>query len=284
MNLRQAQRTLNYTRIAAMMLLLISLFSSVSIVARVLPHNLIGFFTAFVAGLIITPIIASPVEWFVHRYIYHRSFILLRRIYGVHLAHHHLYFPTWRYVTAGPARRIPILAKGVSVPQTSKWKNAVTYLAHFIFYITLGAAFICIPAWLISQSLPFLVGTMCGTVVISNLFITVHDAIHRPGSHSRMESQAWFGFLDEHHYIHHVDTGANVNFLLPSADWLFGTLRRDLTDEELAKHGTREAAKSQVIGIGEPANENFSATGKRGPVKQVLLPETIRETAGMSRT
>ena len=69
-----------------------------------------------------------------------------------------------------------------------------------------------------------------------------------------METQAWFRFLDEHHYIHHVDTEANVNFLLPLADWLFGTLRRTLTNEELLRHGSRQAAKSHVIGVGEPAN------------------------------
>lgn len=262
MNTKQVEHTLSHPRIAAMALLLISFFSSVSILARVSPHDFTGWAVAFFAGLIVTPVIASPIEWLVHRYIYHRSFGLLRRIYAVHLAHHHLYFPTWRYVTAGPARRIPILGPGVSVPQISKWKNAVTYVAHFIFYMTLGAALIWIPAWLVSQSVPFVFGAVSGTIVISNLFITVHDAIHRPGSHKVMESQAWFRFLDEHHYIHHVDTETNVNFLLPLADWLFGTLRRTLTDEELAKHGTREAAKSHLVGIGEPAIET-SMYGQR---------------------
>ena len=70
-----------------------------------------------------------------------------------------------------------------------------------------------------------------------------------------MESQGWFRFLDEHHYVHHVDTEANVNFLLPLADLLFGTLRLRLTSEELARHGTRAAAKSRVVGRGEPARE-----------------------------
>jgi sterol desaturase/sphingolipid hydroxylase (fatty acid hydroxylase superfamily) len=77
-----------------------------------------------------------------------------------------------------------------------------------------------------------------------------------------METQTWFCFLDEHHYIHHVDTEANVNFLLPLADWLFGTLRRTLTSEELTRHGSREAAKSFVRGVGEPAYET-SMYGQR---------------------
>jgi len=249
----QPQRSLSHSRIAVMTSLLILFFGTVSVFVRVLPHDVIGAIAAFLWGLIVTPIIASPIEWLVHRYIYHRSFSLIRRIHAVHVAHHHLYFPTWRYVTGGPARRIPILGEAVSVPQVSSWKNALTYQAHFAFYITLGAVLIWLPAWLLAQSVPFLLGAIIGTVIISNLFIIVHDAIHRPGSHRTMEMQAWFCFLDEHHYIHHVDTEANVNFLLPLADWLFGTRRRELTAEELARHGPREAAKSHVTGAGEPA-------------------------------
>jgi hypothetical protein len=161
-------------------------------------------------------------------------------------------------VTNGPARRIPILGKGVDAPQTTSLRNAATYLAHFIFYMVLGSTLIWMPAWLLSQSFPFLLGLIFGTIIISDLFITVHDAIHRPGSHRFLERQQWFRFLDEHHYIHHVDTEANVNFLLPLADWLFGTLRRELTAEELAKHGTRESAKSRLTGTGEPASRTFT--------------------------
>jgi sterol desaturase/sphingolipid hydroxylase (fatty acid hydroxylase superfamily) len=271
MKTRQVRRSLNHARIAAMSLLLISFYGAVLFLTRVLPENIFGTATAFVAGLIVTPIIASPLEWLVHRYIYHRSFGFLKRIYTVHAAHHHLYFPTWRYVTAGPARRIPILGKGVNAPQIQKWKNAVTFFAHFVFYMTIGAVFIWLPAWLISQNAPFLAGAIAGTLIISNLFITVHDAIHRPGSHRFMESQAWFRFLDEHHYIHHVDTEANVNFLLPLADWLFGTLRKTLTDEEIARHGTRETAKARVVGAGEPAIET-------GIYEQKIMPAAV-ETA-----
>src|SRR5690349_984252 len=213
MNIEEVRPCLNQTRIAAMTFLLFAFFSSISILARLSPHNVIGTIVGFVSGMIVTSVIASPIEWLVHRYVYHRSLSLLGRIYAVHLAHHHLYFPTWRYVTGGPPRRIPILGKGVCVTQTSKWKNATTYFAHFIFYMTLGATLIWIPAWFVSANIPFLMGVISGTIVLSNLFITVHDAIHRPGSHRIMENQSWFCFLDKHHSIHPVDTEANVNFL-----------------------------------------------------------------------
>ena len=249
------RRPLNAARVAAASALLLLTFAAVCVAAGRLPSDAAGASLAFAAGLLVTPFIASPFEWVVHRYVYHRAAWVLRRIHTVHVAHHHLYFPTWRYVTGGPARRIPVLGRGVSRPQGSAAGNAATYLAHFCFYLTIGAVVIWLPAWRLSQSLPFLLGTLAGTAVISNLFITVHDAIHRPGSHPFMESRGWFRFLDEHHYVHHVDTEANVNFLLPLADLLFGTLRRRLTAEELARHGTREAAKVRIVGTGEPARE-----------------------------
>jgi hypothetical protein len=251
------QRPPNVARVAAASALLLLLFAAVCVAAGLLPRGAAGAVLAFAAGLLVTPFVASPFEWLVHRYVYHRAAWVLRRIHTVHLAHHHLYFPVWRYVTGGPARRIPVLGRGVAVPQGSAWGNAATYLAHFCFYMTIGATVIWLPAWLLSHSIPFLAGTLAGTAVISNLFITVHDAIHRPGSHPLTESQGWFRFLDEHHYVHHVDTEANVNFLLPLADLLYGTLRRRLTEEELARHGTREAAKSRVVGAGEPARESW---------------------------
>ena len=253
MSTEQVHVVLRRGRIVAATALLVLLFAAVSMLVRTLANDPIGVATAFAAGLILTPIVASPIEWLVHRYIYHRRSAPLQRIYVVHLAHHHLFFPTWRYITGGPARRIPILAPHVDSPQVSGWKNALTYFAHFGFYMTLGAALLWLPMWLVSRSVPFLLGAILGTTIISNLFIIVHDSIHRPGSHRILEARSWFHFLDAHHYIHHVDTEANVNFLLPLTDWLFGTLRRTLTSEELFRHGSREAAKSRVVGMGEPA-------------------------------
>jgi sterol desaturase/sphingolipid hydroxylase (fatty acid hydroxylase superfamily) len=96
-------------------------------------------------------------------------------------------------------------------------------------------------------------GVLVASAIVSNLFIVVHDTIHRPGSHAIVESQPWFAFLDRHHYIHHVALGANLNFLLPLADAVFGTLRTQLTDAELAAHGPLELAKSRPAGQGERA-------------------------------
>lgn len=117
-----------------------------------------------------------------------------------------------------------------------------------------------------------MVGVIIASAEVSNLFITVHDAIHRPGSHRFIERQFWFRFLDQHHYVHHVDTEWNVNFLLPLSDWLFGTLRRELTAEEIAHHGTREEAKALPVGQGEPAHQNESPRFRRNAPKGMTHP------------
>ena len=54
-------------------------------------------------------------------------------------------------------------------------------------------------------------------------------------------------------------TLVNVNFLLPLADLMYGTLRRTLTAQETMQHGTREAAKARPVGLGEPAPRRSSS-------------------------
>lgn len=215
---------------------------------------------SFVAGIVVTPLAASPFEWLVHRHVYHRPRRYpLNRIYTIHQAHHFAYFPTWRYVTGGAPRRIRILGERIEASSTG-WVNGLTRSAHFAFYFVLGLLLICGPVYFLSRSVALLAGTLVGLVIISDLFIRVHDAIHRPAAHPLLQRQRWFQFLDEHHFVHHVDLDANVNFLLPLADLMYGTLRRSLTEPELEKHGTLHAAKVRAVGFGEPVNEQAESS------------------------
>ena len=119
--------------------------------------------------------------------------------------------------------------------------------------MSIGLVFIWTPAWLSTQNPIFLASIIVTSIIISDLFVRVHDAIHYPGRFRFVEIQPWFPFIDRHHFIHHVDMEANVNFLLPLADWCYGTLRTELTPAEIAKHGTLEQAKATLIGHSEPA-------------------------------
>jgi hypothetical protein len=224
--------------------------------ARRLPGDAPGTAGAVTLGAAATLVVCSVVEWLVHRHVYHRGRLrVLARIRDIHhRVHHHVYFPTWRYVTSGPPRRIP-LRGDPEAAATTPWANAVIGLVHSGFYLSLGSILVVTPLWLLSRRPAFLVGSVAATLIVSDLMVRVHDVIHRPGSHPWVERQPWFPFLDRHHFIHHVDTDANVNFLLPLSDLVAGTLRTALTAEEIRAHGTLAQAKGSAIGQGEPARE-----------------------------
>lgn len=253
---RNSHRSIHTIRFIIMSSILLAISAGIIALINILPNTIGGGIIAIIAGLIMTPLLASPLEWIVHRYVYHRIILpFLSPIYDIHhKGHHYFFFPTSRYVTSGPPRRLPIMQSDIKQIHTVGWKNALTRLAHFLFYMSIGFFMILIPAWLLTHHVSFLIGSIVSSIVISNLFVTVHDTIHRPGSHRLIEIQPWFKFLDNHHYIHHVDTEANVNFLLPLADWLYGTLRLTLTNKELAKHGPLEMAKTKIEGVGEPVH------------------------------
>lgn len=216
---------------------------------------------AVALGLLIVPLLASPLEWMVHRCVYHLPVLApLRPIHTVHTAHHVTYFPTWRYVTNGPPRRLAIRNAGAPAVHHSKWANARVRAAHFGWYMAIGAVAIWLPMWLLTANVAFLVGVVISSAVVSNLFIAVHDTIHRPGSHRIVEAQPWYPFLAQHHYVHHVDMGANLNFLLPLADWLYGTLRTELTPDEVRAHGTLRDAVAVRVGQGERARAALTGT------------------------
>lgn len=249
--------SLSTARMLSMTFLLTGTLGGITAFVRVLPHSPAGHAAAFFLGCLALLIAASPLEWLVHRYIYHRKWVpVTKRIYDIHhKGHHHIIFPTWRYTTNGPVRRHAILADSPAALYVSNWRNLSIKLSHFAFYMSIGVFAIWLPAWLLTGSTAFLMGLVAASIVVSDLFVRVHDAIHYPGRHPFIEAQPWYRFLEVHHYIHHVDTESNVNFLLPLADWLFGTMRRALTQEELARHGSLEEAKATPLGMSEPARE-----------------------------
>lgn len=246
-------RPANRARLTLVTLAMAAVALGVLLVVRWLPDGPAHGPLAVLLGVALIPFVASPIEWFVHRYVYHEPVVRpLAPIFTVHTAHHYAFFPTWRYVTSGPARRLSIRRRTPDV-HGSGFRNAGVRLAHFSWYMTLGVVVVWLPAWLVTHDVAFLVGLVVASAVVSNLFIVVHDTIHRPGSHRIVEAQPWFAFLDRHHYVHHVDLGANLNFLLPLADLLYGTLRTSLTADEVARHGPLEVAKTHRIGEGERA-------------------------------
>jgi hypothetical protein len=192
---------------------------------------------------------------------------LLGRIYRIHHhGHHHVFFPTWRYATNGLPRRHPVLGPDAPRLHPPGWRNALTKLSHAAFYMGVGAACVWLPAWLLTGRVAFLASLVAANALIADLIVRVHDAIHYPDSHRWLQGRGWFRFLDRHHFIHHVDAEANVNFLLPLADWLFGTLRRSLSEAERRRHGSPEEGRLRPAGASEPAREVARPHGSPRPV------------------
>lgn len=260
----KVRRKVSALRVGHGLLLISAAAAGLFVLARAQAPGVWGAAVGFAAGLVLMPLLASPVEWLVHRYVYHRALVPgLRAVYDIHhRVHHYVFFPTWRYVTSGPPRRIPVFARDHDRAEATAAGNAAIHLAHWTFYMLIAFTVIWVPALLLGGGPPLLVGVLLASVVVSELMISVHDSIHRPGSHPLIEATSWFRFLDRHHYIHHVDNEANVNFLLPLSDWLFGTLRRSLDEAELQKHGTWQTAKSRLVGEGEPAHAARSAAAR----------------------
>ncbi len=224
--------------------------AGIVLIVRALPEGIHSVFIVMVGGVVFTLILASILEWLVHRYLYHRKQLgALAQIYQIHHKGHHIkIFPTKRYTTHLKVRHHPFSEPDISTHYTGLWRNLSSEAAHFSFYMVIGLALICAPAWLLTQSQLFIASILVTLIIICDLFVSVHDAVHHPDQFRFLESQPWYPFIERHHYIHHVDMEANVNFLLPLADWCYGTLRTTMAATEIAKHGTLEKAKDSPVG------------------------------------
>jgi sterol desaturase/sphingolipid hydroxylase (fatty acid hydroxylase superfamily) len=199
--------------------------------------TLAGGALALITGIAAALLIYSSWEWSFHRYLYHRVLApQLKPIYITHhKEHHYQEFPPWRFTTDAPCGGASAQA------HPSVWQQVARRLTHSQVtipdrwvYLAVGSGGLAGAGWWLTHNFFFCAGIVGAGVVIFKLFGSVHGGIHRPGSHPVLEAQAWFRFLARHHYIHHVDPEANENFLLPLADWFFGTLRLAITEEEEA--------------------------------------------------
>jgi hypothetical protein len=201
---------------------------------------------ASVAGaFVVIVLLGSFYEWTVHRYLYHgRSSIpVAKHIYEIHTHGHHWHrFPPNHYVEGGEVERIPVFPPAPFEVAGSPFRRFMAWAWQFALYLVVGIVFAFLPIWVITHNLPFTIAAVLTGLVEFHLFIRVHDVMHYPAGRL-MERFAWFKFLDRHHYIHHVDNRANVNFLLPLCDWLFGTLRTELNETEKRYWPTFEEAK-----------------------------------------
>ncbi|MHC5112111.1 MAG: hypothetical protein ACYTHJ_19795 [Planctomycetota bacterium] len=201
---------------------------------------------ALMEALVFILVLGSLYEWIVHRYIYHgpSRFKLLNDIYLIHEKGHHWHrFPPTHYVEPGPVERIPVMPAAPMGVCRSAVRRFIAWLGQYLLYLTVAIPFAFAPAWLISHNGMFAIASIVFGLVVCYFFIRVHDVMHYPGLSPWMEKTAWFKFLDRHHYIHHIDNRANLNFLLPLFDWLAGTMRTRMSEQEQATWPSFETSK-----------------------------------------
>jgi hypothetical protein len=207
----------------------------------------VGPAVAIAAGVLFTVPLCSLGEWLVHGVLYHGTVPGLRFIRVIHHnGHHFALFPPQHYVHAGPQEfmvfRRPYIPFRMS---DNAVDNALTKWSQVGLHFVTGVPLILGPAWLVTRDLVFVSASLGALSLVSWLLAHIHGCIHTPRDRF-IERQGWFQWLDRHHYIHHIDLGANINFGLPLCDFLFGTQKWELTPEEAAKNRPFAEAKRVV--------------------------------------
>jgi len=206
---------------------------------------------AAIAAILFTIPLTSLGEWWVHGVLYHRALPGLDFIREIHTAGHHgALFPPRHYVQASSA--FPFMR--FRQPRRP-WRmsdnaldNALTSWSQVGLHFVVGLPLIILPVGLLVGVGAFFWSSLASLAVISWLLAYVHGCIHTPRDRL-IESMRWFQWLDRHHYIHHIDQRANINFMLPLCDVLFGTLKRRLTESETRRFPSFEEAKPMARDI-----------------------------------
>jgi ABC-type multidrug transport system fused ATPase/permease subunit len=213
--------------------------------------SVLGRSVSVVLGFLSAILVASLGEWSVHRYTMHRPW--RNRILNVpyslhHKAHHFREYTPDRFTHAGPVKYHPTHDPNALVD--SNLARAWVAVQYFSYYTMFGIVLFFLPAWFITINIFFMIGLVPPILCACMLFVHVHNVTHHP-AHHLVERFHWFHFLKHHHYIHHIDYGCNVNFLLPLCDLLMGTLRRSLEPREIARWGTYEEALVRVVPVND---------------------------------
>lgn len=213
-----------------------------------------GIAGGIAAGFLFTVPLASLGEWLVHGVVYHGRLPGLGFIRTIHhQGHHFALFPPSRYVQDGPYEfmrfRKPLTPFRMA---DNGVDNFLTKYSQVSLHFVTGVPLILAPAWFSTHSIAFFASTLASLAFVSWWLAEVHGAIHTPRNRW-IERQSWFCWLDRHHYIHHIDLQANINFGLPICDFLFGTQKAALTPAEAARHPSFEQAKPMAKDIVQPA-------------------------------
>ncbi len=164
---------------------------------------------------------ASFFEWTLHKYLMHQP--RWQYPFRAHaLVHHGLFRTGDKYFLSD--------AKVIRKVRFAWWNAPFILLLHAPLILWIEQA----------VGLNISAGGFSALVLYYFLYEYLHYCMHIPKGR-RLESTAWFRWLDSHHHMHHKRHFNNLNVVLPVADLLFGTLIP--TEEHMALPDREEGAR-----------------------------------------
>jgi hypothetical protein len=181
---------------------------------------LISETTAFFCFLVY----ASFFEWTLHKYLMHMP--LWQYPFRAHaLVHHGLFRTGERYFLPD--------AKVIRKVRFAWWNAPFILLLHTPVILWLQR----------TLAVDIAGGALAALALYYFLYEYLHYCMHIP-KRRRLETTAWFRWLDSHHHMHHKRHFNNLNVVLPVADFVFGTLlpaREHVTTPDRS-HGANQVA------------------------------------------
>jgi sterol desaturase/sphingolipid hydroxylase (fatty acid hydroxylase superfamily) len=236
-------------RLAVVIVAMLAFCATLALMARRLApaSSVASVAMSAIAGVVAMLLACSVVEWLVHGKLMHRrsSLPLLHLAYDLHhKAHHWIHYPPDAYVQ-DEVTYVPLVPPHPERACRTRRETLFAALGQALFYASFSVPLVA-GAWAFTRNGAFVATCAFVGATFVALAVHVHDAVHCPG-HSPLERFRWFWALDRHHYLHHLDTRANVNFLLPIGDWLLGTLRSSPTAAESSRWPTYAEARANVL-------------------------------------
>ncbi|MCE7872937.1 hypothetical protein DYH09_21505 [bacterium CPR1] len=162
---------------------------------------MLGFFAWFTFSLLL----ASFLEWFIHKYFMHTTLWLPVAVERHAVKHH-------------AERRAPgkFIAAEDELEEYHLFETSAMPMVWMLHFPVFGLVYLGWGPWASF-------GCALGTALYMVAYEMLHWSIHCPDKFW-FRNSAWFRFLSEHHRRHHHRSRINYNVVLPLADLVLGTL------------------------------------------------------------
>lgn len=183
------------------------------------------FAAEIVIFLVVAYIVASILEWIIHKYIMHAKTGILHELAGRDHIRHHLQVNS---------------DMSLNTPHDNAEGIYFKYTATIVSFLVFFAIMTVLSKYVLHFSLPiWLIAVLTFAIVCFHHFMwnSIHSSMHNhdapyndgiPRSNSFLKGTKYYDYLDWYHTIHHLEKGpmkGNYNVCFPFADYLFGTYR-----------------------------------------------------------